>query len=122
MCAEGAAPLVRLYRHGDVDADAARVVAAGGAIMRLPEDIPNVGRFAVAADPGGAVFLLFKPNTTEEPKAIAPMTPGHVGWHELYAGDLDREFAFYSAALRLDQGPRDRHGRDGHLPDLRHRR
>jgi uncharacterized protein len=24
------------------------------------------------------------------------MTPGHVAWHELYAGDLDREFSFYS--------------------------
>jgi predicted enzyme related to lactoylglutathione lyase len=62
----------------------------------MPEDIPNVGRFAVAADPGGAVFMLFEPNTKEEPKPVAPMTPGHVGWHELYAGDLDREFAFYS--------------------------
>ena len=80
----------------DVDADAGRVAAAGGTIRRPPEDIPNVGRFAVAADPGGAVFLLFRPNTTEEPKPIAPMTPGHIGWHELYAGDLDREFAFYS--------------------------
>ena len=70
--------------------------AAGGTIRRLPEDIPNVGRFAVAADPGGAVFLLFKPNGTEEPKSVAPMTPGHIGWHELYAGDLEREFAFYS--------------------------
>jgi uncharacterized protein len=80
----------------DVDADAARVEAGGGAIKRAPQDIPNVGRFAVATDPGGAVFLLFKPNTEEEPKAIAPMTVGHVGWHELLVGDLDREFAFYS--------------------------
>jgi len=42
------------------------------------------------------VFLLFAPSTQEEPKPVAPMTPGHVGWHELYAGDLEREFAFYS--------------------------
>jgi predicted enzyme related to lactoylglutathione lyase len=80
----------------DVDADAARVAAAGGAIARGPKDIPNVGRFAVAADPGGAVFLLFNPNTQEKPKPVAPMTPGHIGWHELYAGDLEREFAFYA--------------------------
>src|SRR5215472_15960873 len=80
----------------DVDAEVKRVAAAGGAIKRPPTDIPNVGRFAVVADPGGAVFLLFKPNTTEEPKPVAPMTPGHVGWHELMAGDLDREFKFYS--------------------------
>ena len=80
----------------DVDADARRVVAAGGAIKRPPTDIPNVGRFAVAADPGGAAFMLFKPTTTEQPTPIAPMTPGHIGWHELSAGDLDREFAFYA--------------------------
>ncbi len=80
----------------DVDADAKRVPASGGAIQRPPTDIPNVGRFAVAADPGGAVFLLFKPNTNEEPKPVAPMTPGHIGWHELIAGDPEREFSFYS--------------------------
>jgi predicted enzyme related to lactoylglutathione lyase len=51
----------------DVDADAKRVEALGGKIQRPPEDIPNVGRFAVVADPGGAVFLLFKPNTNETP-------------------------------------------------------
>jgi predicted enzyme related to lactoylglutathione lyase len=56
----------------------------------------RVGRFAVAADPGGAAFLLFKPNTTEEPKPVAMMTPGHIAWHELMAGDLDREFNFYA--------------------------
>ena len=55
----------------DVDAEVKRVAAAGGSIKRPPTDIPNVGRFAVVADPGGAVFLLFKPNTTEEPKPVA---------------------------------------------------
>jgi predicted enzyme related to lactoylglutathione lyase len=39
----------------DVDAYAERVKAAGGAVHRAPEDIPGVGRFAVAADPHGAV-------------------------------------------------------------------
>jgi hypothetical protein len=97
LCAEGVRPCWSGYiASDDVDADAAHVLTAGGAIRRAPQDIPNVGRFAVAADPGGAVFLLFKPNTTDEPKPVAPMTPGHIGWHELYAGDPDREFAFYS--------------------------
>ena len=97
MCAGGAKPCWSGYVSvDDVDGDAARVIAAGGAIARGPEDIPNVGRFAVATDPGGAVFLLFKPNTQEEPKNVAPMTPGHMGWHELHAGNLAREFAFYS--------------------------
>lgn len=95
----------------DVDGDAARVKAAGGAIARGPEDIPSVGRFAVASDPGGAVFLLFKPNAQEEPTKVAPMTPGHIGWHELHAGNLAREFAFYSGLFgwtkdqAVDLGP-----------------
>ena len=52
----------------DVDAYAARVKAAGGAIHRAPEDIPGVGRFAVAADPHGAVFILFKARATRSPR------------------------------------------------------
>jgi len=112
MSGQGVRPCWSGYvSSNDVDADAARVAVTGGAIRRGPTDIPNVGRFAVAADPGGAVFMLFKPNTNEEPKPIAPMTPGHVGWHELYAGDLDREFAFYSGLFgwtkdkAIDMGP-----------------
>jgi len=79
----------------DVDGDAKRVVALGGKIEKPPEDIPEVGRFAVVADPGGGVFLLFKPKTDETPAAIPFMTPGHIGWHELYAGNLEREWDFY---------------------------
>jgi hypothetical protein len=80
----------------DVDADAKRIADAGGKIVRPPTDIPNVGRFAVATDPGGAMFLIFKPGTEETPAPHAPMAPGFIGWHELYAGDLDREWDFYS--------------------------
>ena len=95
----------------DVDAYAARVKAAGGAIYRAPEDIPGVGRFAVAADPHGAVFNLFSvPDGPESPQ-IAPGTPGHVGWHELHAGDGVSAFAFYSGLFgwtkseAMDMGP-----------------
>ena len=97
MRAEGVPPCWSGYiSTDDVDAEVRRVTAAGGAIKRPPTDIPNVGCFAVVSDPGGAAFLLFKPNTSEQPKPVPPMTPGHIGWHELYAGDLDREFAFYA--------------------------
>ena len=84
-----------IYVDG-VDTYAKKAKAAGGAIHRGPEDIPGVGRFAVAGDPHGAGFILFKPNSTEQPAAVAPGTPGHVGWHELHAGGLDTAFAFYS--------------------------
>jgi uncharacterized protein len=80
----------------DVDAYAERVKAAGGAVRRAPEDIPGILRFAVVADPYGAVFIIFKGSSTEEPPPVAPGTPGHIGWHELMAGDREGAFAFYA--------------------------
>ena len=80
----------------DVDAFAKRVTKAGGAIRRPPTDIPGVGRFAVAADPHGAGFILFTPGSDQQPAPVAPGTPGHIGWHELHAGDLESAFAFYA--------------------------
>jgi predicted enzyme related to lactoylglutathione lyase len=95
----------------DVDAYAGRVTAAGGAIHRAPEDIPGVGRFAVAADPHGATFILFRGSSEQGPAPAAPGTPGHVGWRELHAGDGASAFAFYAGlfgwtkAQAVDMGP-----------------
>jgi predicted enzyme related to lactoylglutathione lyase len=79
----------------DVDAAAARAKAAGGTIHRAADDIPGVGRFAVIADPQGAVLALFK-GSGEEPPPAAPSTPGHPGWRELLAADGEAAFAFYA--------------------------
>lgn len=95
----------------DVDAFAEKVKAAGGAIHRPPEDIPTVGRFAVAADPHGAAFVLFKGTSDEAPAPAAPGTPGHVGWHELHAGNGPAAFDFYAGLFgwtldsEMDMGP-----------------
>jgi predicted enzyme related to lactoylglutathione lyase len=80
----------------DVDAYAARVKTAGGSVRRGPMDVPGILRFAVVADPYGAVFIIFKGFSTEEPPAVAPGTPGHIGWHELMASDREGAFKFYS--------------------------
>ncbi len=42
-----------------VDETAERVKELGGAVSKPPADIPNMGRFAVVADPQGAVFAIF---------------------------------------------------------------
>lgn len=81
---------------GDVDSYADKVTAAGGAIHRGPEDIPDIGRFAVAADPHGGCFHLFEGNSTP-PEPFAPGTPGTVGWNELHAGDGVSAFEFYAS-------------------------
>lgn len=86
----------------DVDDQAARLLQAGGAVLRPADDIPGVGRFATVADPQGAVFCLFKNLSSQAPTPPAvgtpgtPGTPGTVGWHELYATDLDSAWGFYS--------------------------
>jgi uncharacterized protein len=80
----------------DVDAYARQVEKAGGVIHRRPADIPGVGRFAVASDLHGAGFILFAPNSDQQPAPSPPGAPGHIGWHELYAGDREDDFAFYS--------------------------
>ncbi|WP_027057870.1 VOC family protein [Mesorhizobium loti] len=79
----------------DVDASTEAVKAAGGAVHRQPDDIPGVGRFSVVADPQGATFMFLQPNLADQP-TLPSTTPGHVGWHELYASDRQAAFDFYS--------------------------
>ncbi|MBP8295828.1 MAG: VOC family protein [Burkholderiales bacterium] len=80
----------------DVDACAVRIQAAGGSVLRAAEDIPGIGRFAVAADPHGAAFIVFKSMEDEPGPELAPDAAGNVGWRELYAGDGASAFAFYA--------------------------
>jgi len=79
----------------DVDAMAGRVTEAGGAVHYGPDDIPMVGRFAVCADPQGAVFMVFKGAGEPQPD-ITPETPGAIGWHELTTSDWEAAWTFYS--------------------------
>jgi hypothetical protein len=79
----------------DVDADTKRAAKMGGKICREPADIPGVGRFAVIADPHGAMFNLFKPNSDQSPAPVPDATPGHIGWRELHAGDGKTAWDFY---------------------------
>jgi predicted enzyme related to lactoylglutathione lyase len=80
----------------DVDAYAGRVTEAGGAVHVPPTDIPNVGRFAMVADPQGAVFCLFKGQSEMPRSASNPNKPGLIGWHELMAVDGAKAFDFYA--------------------------
>lgn len=80
----------------DVDAVAARVREAGGSIHRAADDIPGIGRFAVVSDPQGAAFVLFRGMESGQPPPESGRAPGHVGWHELHAADLETAFAFYA--------------------------
>jgi uncharacterized protein len=81
----------------DVDAVVARLETLGGKVLGPARDIPGVLRFAVVADPWGAVFLLLRGFSPEPLPSAAPGAPGTVGWNELCAGDGPKAFDFYSA-------------------------
>ncbi|UGY11109.1 VOC family protein [Phyllobacterium pellucidum] len=80
----------------DVDAKAKEVEQLGGKVYRAPADIPNVGRFAVVADPQGATFQLFAPSMTDQGDMPKPPAQGTIGWHELNTENWQGAFDFYS--------------------------
>lgn len=107
-----AAGLVRLCRRPRRRRGGAADRGGRRRVLRAPDDIPEVGRFAVVADPGGAAFMLLAPTPRGDAPQPAPrMSPGHVGWHELYADDGDAAFRFYADQFRwsevsvMDMGP-----------------
>jgi len=62
--AEGPCAWLLYVAVEDVDLAAKRIAELGGRLYVQPTDIPGVGRFAVAADPTGAAFAVFKPATS----------------------------------------------------------
>lgn len=90
----------------DVDASAAEVLRLGGALAEAPTSTTNIGRFAVAADPEGALFGLFAPDSDNgDLDQDDPMAPGKISWHELYTGDPTTAVRFYSNLLKWTKGP-----------------
>ena len=53
------------FAVADCDAMAQKATAGGGKVHNGPQDIPNVGRFAVLSDPQGAAFSIIKLNRME---------------------------------------------------------
>ena len=85
----------------DVDGTAAAAQSLGGKVLKAPDDIPNVGRFAVLADPQGAAFAVFTP--TPMPAGATP--PGDFSWHELATSDQQGALAFYTELFGWSRGP-----------------
>jgi predicted enzyme related to lactoylglutathione lyase len=57
----------------DVDRSARDFAANGGSVRRPPQDIPEIGRFAVVADPHGAVICIMTPAPMENPPPEPPL-------------------------------------------------
>ena len=93
----------------DTDGYTKRVQELGGKVLKEPESLPNVGRFAIVADPQGAVFALFTSEHPTPPDALP--NPGEFSWHELATTDYEAAFKFYSTLFgwintsTMDMGP-----------------
>ena len=112
MASHGARPAWLGYvSTDDVYQTAATVRQLGGAIHIAPQEVPNVIRFTMAADPQGAVFYAAKGLVKEAPAPLPAGTPGTVGWNELMASDGQAAFAFYEKLFgwtkdqAMDMGP-----------------
>lgn len=75
----------------DVDEVARRAEAAGGEVLYGPEDIPEVGRFALISDPQGAVVSAFAPR----PQGDGELGEGVFVWDELHTSDPAAAKSFY---------------------------
>jgi predicted enzyme related to lactoylglutathione lyase len=79
----------------DIAGTCAKAEELGGKIMHPVTDIPTVGKFAVLADPQGAVIALFTA-VEEAPGSDDPPLKGDFSWHELATTDWEGAWDFYS--------------------------
>ncbi|WP_458335799.1 VOC family protein [Streptomyces sp. 372A] len=88
------------FAADDAGAAVARVTAAGGSLPTGPMDVFDQDRFAVVADPAGAVFSL------RQGRAFAGAdlfdAPGALGWTEPLARERERQSP---SAPRCSAGP-----------------
>lgn len=95
----------------DVAACVSNITAAGGKVHMPATTLPNVGTFAVAADPSGGVFAPWKSARAEEDvETIKPASDFTFSWDELMTTDPDKAIPFYTKVFgwqpqAMDMGP-----------------
>jgi hypothetical protein len=86
----------------NVEATAEHAQRLGARVVKPAADIPNVGRFAVLADPQGATFALYTPGPTGG--AIPAPGAGVFSWHELATTDVAGALRFYGELFGWTKG------------------
>lgn len=79
----------------DIDATVSQATSLGAKLMMGPQDVPDVGRFAVLADPQGVAFAIYTPTRDQFGHDAAPR-PGEFSWHELATTDSAAALDFYT--------------------------
>ncbi|WP_457027893.1 VOC family protein [Kitasatospora sp. P5_F3] len=85
------------------DATAVAATAAGGAVLMAPTDVFEEGRFAVLADPAGAVFSVWQAGAFRGAALFAE--PGALGWIELATRDVSGALEFYPRVFGWSVSP-----------------
>ena len=78
----------------DVAVTARRARDLGGGVLKEATEVPDIGRFAILADPQGAVFAAYTPLRNEGPPPVRASI-GQVSWHELVTTNHAQAFSFY---------------------------
>ena len=95
----------------DVAAAVSTITAAGGKVHMPATSMPNVGTFAVTADPTGGLFAPWKSaRSGEDVERIGPSAPFTFAWDELLTTDPSSAVAFYAKVFgwsphAVDMGP-----------------
>ncbi|MFE9774421.1 VOC family protein [Streptomyces sp. NPDC005931] len=93
----------------DADTAVGKVTAAGGTVLLGPTDVFDLGRFAVAADPTGAVFQLWQAGSFRGAELFN--APGSLGWVELLTRAPERAADFYASVFGWSVDPSRRYPR-----------
>jgi uncharacterized protein len=87
--------------------DAAGTIAhaqrLGGRVLKDVQDMPDVGKFAVLADPQGATFAVLQ-SAHSTPSSIGRPAAGEFSWHELATSDHRAALEFYSELFGWRKG------------------
>ena len=104
MAAQGGAPSHWLGHVlvENADETAKRAEAGGGRVIAGPMDMPEVGRFAIIADPQGAVISIFQGSGEGDMPS-----EGVFVWDELGTSDPDAAARFYGDVLGWTASPAD---------------
>ena len=95
----------------DVDAELKAFEAAGGMTAWPANDMPGVGRMAMAVDPQGAPVYVMTPAMKAEADPFDRQAEGHCGWNEYHARDAAAAYDFYAGRMgwqkadAMDMGP-----------------
>jgi uncharacterized protein len=88
----------------NVDAAADRIKRLGGAVYVPPQNISDISRFSIVADPQMATLALLQWLRPRREQPVEFTAPGRIRWHELLAADWEKAFAFYGELFGWQKG------------------